>query len=54
MIDRAPPTRTLSKTLSLSSAKRRRADELWRYSKEPIKQPLLKKLNGKWRRQLAI
>jgi myosin-7 len=44
---RPPPKRTLSKTLSLSSAKRRRQDELWRYSKEPLKQPLLKKLLGK-------
>ena len=44
---RPPPKRTLSKTLSLSSAKRRRQDDLWRYSKEPIKQPLLKKLLGK-------
>ena len=45
---RAPPKRTLSKTLTLSSAKRRRQDELWRYSKEPIKQPLLKKLFGEY------
>ncbi|CAH1781656.1 unnamed protein product [Owenia fusiformis] len=44
---RPPPKRTLTKTLSLSSAKRRKADELWRYSKEPLKQPLLKKLLGK-------
>ncbi|XP_064639535.1 myosin-VIIa-like isoform X2 [Lineus longissimus] len=45
---RPPPKRTLSKTLSLPNAsKRRRADDLWRYSKEPIKQPLLKKLLGK-------
>ena len=45
--NRPPPKRTLSKTLSLTSAKRRRQDDLWRYSKEPIKQPLLKKLLGK-------
>jgi myosin-7 len=44
---RPPQKRTLSKTLSLSSAKRRRQDELWRYSKDPLKQPLLKKLQGK-------
>ncbi|ESO98886.1 hypothetical protein LOTGIDRAFT_213685 [Lottia gigantea] len=39
---RAPPKRTLSKTLT--APKKRRSDELWRYSKEPLKQPLLKKL----------
>jgi len=44
---RPPPKRTLSKTLSLSTARRRRQDELWRYSKEPLKQPLLKKLLAK-------
>lgn len=42
---RPPPKRTMTKTLS--TAKRRRQDDLWRYSKEPIKQPLLKKLNGR-------
>ncbi len=45
---RPPPKRTLSRTLkTISSAKSRRQDELWRYSKEPLKQPLLKKLLGK-------
>ncbi|KAK2172331.1 hypothetical protein NP493_972g00051 [Ridgeia piscesae] len=44
---RAPPKRTLSKTLSLSTARRRRQDDLWRFAKEPIRQPLLKKLAGK-------
>lgn len=42
---RPPPKRTLSKTLS--TARRRKPDELWRYSKEPLKQPLLKKLMGR-------
>ena len=44
---RAPPKRTLTKTLALSTAKRRRNEDLWRYAKEPIKQPLLKKLLSK-------
>ncbi|ELT99384.1 hypothetical protein CAPTEDRAFT_226057 [Capitella teleta] len=44
---RPPPKRTLSKTLSLSSARRRRQDELWRYTKDSIRQPLLRKLLGK-------
>ncbi|WAR27648.1 MYO7A-like protein, partial [Mya arenaria] len=42
---RPPAKRTLSKTLQ--SARRRKPDELWRYSKEPIRQPLLKKLLGR-------
>ncbi|XP_046338016.2 myosin-VIIa-like isoform X1 [Haliotis rufescens] len=42
---RMPPKRTLSK--SIKSAGRKRMDDLWRYSKDPIKQPLLKKLQGK-------
>ena len=41
-VNRPPPKRTLSKQL-----KRRQQDELWRYSTEPIKLPLLKKLLGK-------
>ena len=46
-IFRAPPKRTLSNTLLLSTARRRRQDDLWRFAKEPIRQPLLKKLAGK-------
>ncbi|XP_039765227.1 myosin-VIIa isoform X1 [Pararge aegeria] len=43
---RLPPKRTTSKGLTLSTAKRG-AEELWRHSREPIKQPLLKKLQAK-------
>jgi len=44
---RVPPKRTMSKTLTLTSARRGQTDDLWRYSREPIKQPLLKKLLSK-------
>ncbi|XP_026746003.1 LOW QUALITY PROTEIN: myosin-VIIa-like [Trichoplusia ni] len=43
---RLPPKRTVSKALTLSTAKRE-SEELWRHSREPIKQPLLKKLQAK-------
>ncbi|XP_025078690.1 myosin-VIIa-like isoform X2 [Pomacea canaliculata] len=42
---RLPPKRTLTGTLK--TPRRKHSDELWHYSKEPIKQPLLKKLAGK-------
>lgn len=44
---RAPPKYTLPRTLTFSSAKRRNSDLLWKHSREPIKQPLLKKLLNK-------
>ncbi|XP_026329632.1 myosin-VIIa isoform X1 [Hyposmocoma kahamanoa] len=44
---RLPPKRTVSKALTLSTAKRGGTEELWRHCREPIKQPLLKKLQAK-------
>jgi len=42
---RPPPKQTLTKTIM--TARRRKVEELWRYSKEPLRQPLLKKLMGR-------
>ncbi|KOB75157.1 Myosin-VIIa [Operophtera brumata] len=44
---RLPPKRTVSKALTLSTAKRGSSEELWRHSRDPIKLPLLKKLQAK-------
>jgi myosin-7 len=33
--------------MTFNSARKRRSDELWHHSKEPLKLPLLKKLQGK-------
>ncbi|XP_046401684.1 myosin-VIIa isoform X2 [Ischnura elegans] len=44
---RPPPKRTVSRTLTLTSARRGGSDELWRHSREPLKLPLLRKLVGR-------
>ncbi|XP_045594548.1 myosin-VIIa isoform X2 [Procambarus clarkii] len=41
---RPPPKRTVSRSITLTSARRPTNECLWKYSREPIKQPLLKKL----------
>lgn len=42
-----PPKKTMSKALTLTTARRGHADELWRHSREPLKLPLLRKLVSK-------
>ena len=44
---RVPAKHTLQRTLTFSSNKKKAGDQLWRHSREPIKQPLLKKLLNK-------
>ncbi|KAI1285881.1 Myosin-VIIa [Halotydeus destructor] len=44
---RTPPKYTMPRTLTFSSAKKRGVDVLWKHSRDPIKQPLLKKLINK-------
>lgn len=44
LLARPPPKRTVSRAITLTSARRPTNDCLWKYSREPIKQPLLKKL----------
>lgn len=44
---RTPPKKTMSKALTLTAARRGHSEELWRHSREPLKQPLLKKLVSK-------
>lgn len=44
---RPPPKNTFQRTLTFTSPRKRNAEQLWKHSRDPIKQPLLKKLLNK-------
>ena len=44
---RPPPKHTFQRTLTFTSPRKRNSEHLWKHSRDPIKQPLLKKLMNK-------
>ncbi|KAF7490609.1 Myosin-VIIa [Sarcoptes scabiei] len=44
---RPPPKNTFQRTLTFTSPRKRNSEQLWKHSRDPIKQPLLKKLLNK-------
>lgn len=44
---RPPPKHTFQRTLTFTSPRKRNSEQLWKHSRDPIKQPLLKKLLNK-------
>ncbi|KAJ6223846.1 hypothetical protein RDWZM_002391 [Blomia tropicalis] len=44
---RPPPKHTFQRTLTFTSPRKRNSEQLWKHSRDPIKQPLLKKLMNK-------